>query len=64
MIKRPENLFAEYHVVVADFSRPEKLEIWTPTQSAYLFQHSFANAFKMSAELSFEPSLTNTISKS
>ncbi|MGI9309202.1 MAG: xanthine dehydrogenase family protein molybdopterin-binding subunit [Gammaproteobacteria bacterium] len=48
-VSRPtHNLFAEYHVVVADFSRPDKLDVWTPTQTAYLFQHSFANAFKMS----------------
>jgi 4-hydroxybenzoyl-CoA reductase subunit alpha len=48
-VSRPtHNLFAEYHVVVADFSRPDKLDIWTPTQTAYLFQHSFANAFKLS----------------
>jgi CO/xanthine dehydrogenase Mo-binding subunit len=48
-VSRPtHNLFAEYHVVVADWSRPEKLSVWTPTQSAYLFQHSFANAFKLS----------------
>jgi len=48
-VTRPtHNLFAEYHVCVADFSRPDKLEIWTPTQTAYLFQHSFARAFKLS----------------
>jgi CO/xanthine dehydrogenase Mo-binding subunit len=48
-VTRPtHNLFAEYHVCVADFSRPEKLEIWTPTQTAYLFQHSFARSFKLS----------------
>lgn len=48
-VTRPtHNLFAEYHVCVADFSRPDKLEVWTPTQTAYLFQHSFARAFKLS----------------
>ena len=48
-VTRPtHNLFAEYHVCVADFTRPDKLEIWTPTQTAYLFQHSFARAFKLS----------------
>ena len=48
-VTRPtHNLFAEYHVCVADFSQPDKLEIWAPTQSAYLFQHSFARAFKLS----------------
>jgi len=48
-VSRPtHNLFAEYHACVADFSRPEKLDIWTPTQTSYLFQHSFARAFKLS----------------
>lgn len=47
-VTRPtHNLFAEYHVCVADFTQPEKLQIWTPTQSSYLFQHSFARAFKL-----------------
>jgi CO/xanthine dehydrogenase Mo-binding subunit len=47
-VSRPtHNLFAEYHVCVADFSRPDKLDVWTPTQSSYLFQHSFARAFKL-----------------
>ncbi len=48
-VSRPtHNLFAEFHACVADFTRPDKLEIWTPTQSSYLFQHSFARAFKLS----------------
>lgn len=48
-VTRPtHNLFAEYHVCVADFSRPDKLDVWTPTQTSYLFQHSFARAFKLS----------------
>ncbi|MEE4186100.1 MAG: xanthine dehydrogenase family protein molybdopterin-binding subunit, partial [Gammaproteobacteria bacterium] len=48
-VTRPtHNLFAEYHVCVADFSQPDKLEVWTPTQTSYLFQHSFARAFKLS----------------
>jgi len=47
-VTRPtHNLFAEYHVVVADFSDPEKLEMWTPTQTAYLFQQSLARAFQL-----------------
>ena len=47
-VTRPtHNLFAEYHVVVADFSDPEKLDMWTPTQTAYLFQQSLARAFKL-----------------
>ncbi len=48
-VSRPtHNLFAEFHVCVADFSRPDKLEVWTPTQTSYLFQHSFARSFKLS----------------
>lgn len=47
-VTRPtHNLFAEYHVVVADFSDPDKLEMWTPTQTAYLFQQSLARAFQL-----------------
>jgi len=48
-VTRPtHNLFAEYHVCVADYSRPDKLDVWTPTQTSYLFQHAFARAFKLS----------------
>jgi len=48
-VTRPtHNLFAEYHVCVADFSAADKLEIWTPTQTAYLFQQSLARAFDLS----------------
>jgi len=48
-VSRPtHNLFAEYHACVADFTRPDKLDIWTPTQTSYLFQHSFARAFELS----------------
>ncbi len=48
-VSRPtHNLFAEFHVCVADFSRPDKLDVWTPTQTSYLFQHAFARSFKLS----------------
>jgi len=33
--------------VVADFSNAEKLTVWTPTQSAVLFQKSLAEAFRL-----------------
>jgi CO/xanthine dehydrogenase Mo-binding subunit len=42
------NLFAEFHVALADFSFPDKLTMWTPTQSGYLFQNSLMKAFKLS----------------
>ena len=32
------NCYAEYHVCVADFSQAGKLTMWTPTQTALLFQ--------------------------
>ena len=41
------NCFAEFHVVVADFTRPGKLIVWTPTQTALLFQKSLAAGFKL-----------------
>ncbi|HJP04592.1 MAG: xanthine dehydrogenase family protein molybdopterin-binding subunit [Gammaproteobacteria bacterium] len=41
------NCFAEYHVCVADFSSPAKLKMWTPTQTAMLFQQSLAAGFKL-----------------
>jgi len=42
------NCYAEYHVCVADFSKPGKLTMWTPTQSALLFQKSLAAGLKLS----------------
>jgi len=39
------NCYAEFHVCVADFSRADKLTVWSPTQSAVLFQKSLATAF-------------------
>ena len=39
------NCFAEFHVVLADYSRPDKLSVWTPTQTALLFQKSLAKGF-------------------
>jgi 4-hydroxybenzoyl-CoA reductase subunit alpha len=41
------NCYAEYHVCVSDFSKAGKLVVYTPTQSAILFQKTIAAAFKM-----------------
>lgn len=38
------NCYAEFHSVVADWSRPDKLSVWTPTQTALLFQKAIARA--------------------
>ena len=42
------NCYAELHVAVADFSRPDRLTLWSPTQTALLFQKSLAGAFGLS----------------
>jgi len=42
------NLFAEFHVAVVDFSLPNKLTLWTPTQTALLMQHALGPAFGLS----------------
>jgi len=42
------NLFAEFHVAVVDFSLPDKLTMWTPTQTGLLMQHAMAPAFGLS----------------
>lgn len=42
------NCYAEFHAVVADYSRPEKLSMWTPGQSAILMQAELAKQFKLS----------------
>lgn len=39
------NCYAEFHVAVADFSNAAKLTMWTPTQTAVLFQKELAQAF-------------------
>jgi len=41
------NCYAEFHVCVADFSKAGKLTMWTPTQTALLFQKSLAAGFKL-----------------
>jgi len=42
------NCYAEFHVCVADFTKPGKLTMWTPTQTALLFQKSLAAGLKLS----------------
>jgi 4-hydroxybenzoyl-CoA reductase subunit alpha len=42
------NLFAEFHVAVVDFSLPNKLTLWTPTQTGLLMQHALGPAFGLS----------------
>jgi 4-hydroxybenzoyl-CoA reductase subunit alpha len=39
------NCYAEYHVCVADFTKAGHLTMWTPTQTALLFQKSLAAGF-------------------
>jgi len=39
------NTLAEFHVALADFSNPDKLHMWTPTQGAPLYQMQLAEAF-------------------
>lgn len=41
------NCYAEFHVAVADYSDAAKLTVWTPTQSALLFQKDLAKAFDL-----------------
>jgi CO/xanthine dehydrogenase Mo-binding subunit len=42
------NTLAELHVAVADFSRPDRLSMWTPTQSAATYKIGLAKAFALS----------------
>lgn len=39
------NTLAEFHVALADFSNPEKLHMWTPTQGAPMYKMQLAEAF-------------------
>ncbi|MBM4197535.1 MAG: hypothetical protein FJ197_10660 [Gammaproteobacteria bacterium] len=36
------NTLTEFHVALADWSKPEKLTVWTPTQSAPMYQQNLA----------------------
>ena len=42
------NCFAEFHVALADFSLPDKLIVWTPSQTAILMQKSLAQNLGLS----------------
>ncbi len=42
------NTLAEFHVALADFSNPDKLHLWTPTQSAAMYKQQLAKAFGLS----------------
>jgi len=39
------NTLAEFHVALADFSNPDKLHMWTPTQGAPMYKMQLAEAF-------------------
>ena len=39
------NLYSEFHVALVDWSFPDKLTMYTPTQSGYLFQNKLSQAF-------------------
>jgi len=39
------NTLAELHVALADFTNPDKLQLWTPTQGAPMYQMALAKAF-------------------
>lgn len=41
------NLFSEFHAAVADFVPGGKLTVWTPSQSAYMYQNALAKSFDM-----------------
>lgn len=41
------NCYAEFHATVADFTRADRLTLWTPTQTAVLFQKGMAEAFDL-----------------
>ncbi len=42
------NQYAEFHIGVVDFTRPDRLEVWTPTQSAHNFQTGMGKVFGLS----------------
>ena len=39
------NTLAEFHIALADFSNPDKLHMWTPTQGAPMYKMQLAQAF-------------------
>ncbi len=42
------NCYAELHVVLADYSQPGKLRVWTPSQAGFLMQKSLAGYLGLS----------------
>jgi len=42
------NTLSEFHVALADWSKPEKLQVWTPTQSAPMYQQVLARGLGLS----------------
>ncbi len=42
------NCYAEFHVAVADFTGGRKLTVWTPSQTALLYQKALAAGFGLS----------------
>ena len=42
------NCYSEFHAVLVDWSFPDKLTMYTPTQSGYLFQNKLCEAFGLS----------------
>ena len=42
------NCYSEFHAVLVDYSFPNKLTMYTPTQSGYLFQNKLSQAFGLS----------------
>ena len=42
------NCFSEFHVALADWSFADKLTMYTPTQSGYMFQNRLCEAFGLS----------------
>ncbi len=47
-INPSHSCFTEHHTVLADYSLPDKLTIWTPIQSSAIIQMSMANKFGLS----------------
>ncbi len=45
VIKPNHNCFSEHHAVVADFTRPDKLSVWTPMQAIALIQANMGHQF-------------------
>ena len=42
------NCYSEFHAVLVDYSFSDKLTMYTPTQSGYMFQNKLSQAFGLS----------------